>query len=297
MTTAYLPHPVNQFTRLSLVSGARGTGYYVPGAGWNNLHVSPSGKVIDYDALNCTCAAAATLRDAMTGGRSRTSPNTIRNAQNDFSGGIGWDDVNVALGRLGWPKLTIQTSASWADVLQYLIQGRAVGIQGDYDQVPYSYQTQKGGTFDHAFTLHDYRRSDGRVLWFDTLDRKLKWVPQSVIRPAAEKLALVQRGTKLRLFVATTNVVPSPVSVAPKYQVSIHPIPGQTYRNFWVYSVSAVHGRITGRVGVRTKGFSARSTAPQRRYWTLAGKYYELVQLTDGYRKGQYVHAAYAEEM
>jgi hypothetical protein len=286
----YAPSPMNQFNRLVLVSGTKPTGLYQLGSPWNNVY---NGR--DYDSANCTATSGAILRDATTGGRSKCSPNLIRNNQNDFTGGIGWDDVNVAYSRLGWPTLYRPGSDDWADVIAYLRQGRPVGVGYDYDQVPYVYQEQKGGTFDHACVLTAYRGSDGAILYYDPLGRRAKWVPQYVVRAGAQKLALAQRGDRGRLFILVGPPMPTP---APSnYRVSIQPLPGQTYRNFWSYSVSAVHGRITGRVGVRTKGFSASSTAPSRRYWTYAGKSYVLVKLTSGSRAGQWVHAAYAEEV
>jgi hypothetical protein len=150
----------------------------------------------------------ALLIDAHTGGKKLSSPPSIRNHQDDWSGGIGWDDVNVALWRIFGLRLTIPPSADWYDVLGWLKAGRCVGIQGDYDQVPYTYQCQKGGTFDHAFALAGYRSSDGRVLRYDPLCKNAQWIPQSAIRAAAEKLALAQRGTRGRLFVMLTQVMP-----------------------------------------------------------------------------------------
>jgi hypothetical protein len=150
----------------------------------------------------------ALLIDAHSGGKKLSSPPQIRNNQNDWSGGIGWDDVNVALWNLYGLRLTIPPSADWYDVLGWLKVGRCVGIQGDYDQVPYAYQCQKGGTFDHAFALAGYRSSDGRVLRYDPLCKNATWIPQSAIRGAAEKLALAQRGTRSRLFVMLTGPMP-----------------------------------------------------------------------------------------
>lgn len=208
--TRNLPRPVNQFNRLIHVSGAEPTGTYSLGSRWNNI---VNGQ--NWDGRNCTAAMGALLIDAHTGGKKTSSPPQIRNHQNDWSGGIGWDDVNVSLSALFGIRLAIPTSADWYDVLGWLKSGHAVGIQGDYDQVPYDYQCQKGGTFDHAFALAGYRTTDGRVLRFDPLCKNASWVPQSAIRSAAEKLALVQRGTKGRLFVMLTGVMPLIVPTFP----------------------------------------------------------------------------------
>lgn len=220
------PSPINQFSRLIHVSGTEPTGTYALGSRWNNTHVNPAnGRVENWDGRNCTAAVGAIVIDAETGGRIRTSPNRIRNAQLDWSGGIGLDDVNYAIRNVYGAQHTMALpgSANWTDVLQALRERRFVAIQGDYDQVPYAYQAQKGGTFDHAFGLGGYRATDGRVLYYDPLDRHAKWVPQSVIRPAAEKLALVQRGSRARLFVGFTRPMPPPYVASVTYRYGGQP--------------------------------------------------------------------------
>lgn len=199
------PDPINQFSRLNYVSGARGTGTYSLGSRWNNIH---NGR--NYDGANCTAAMGALLIDAHTKGKIKSTPPQIRNAQNDWDGGIGWDDVNVAWSKL-WPgnQLILPQSADWADTLAYLREGRFVGIQGDNDQMG-SWSCQAGGTFTHAYALGGYRASDGRVLKYDPLCRNAVWIPQYAIRLAAEKLALNERGSKGKLFVSLTRVVNPP---------------------------------------------------------------------------------------
>lgn len=201
------PDPINQFNRLVYVSGTPPTGSYVLGSRWNNMH---NGQ--NWDGRNCSAASGAVLIDAHTGGRIKSNPVQIRNHQSDWSGGIGWDDVNEAWADL-WPgNQLILPNADWADVIAALKEGRAVGVQYDYDQVQYGYQCQKGGTFDHAGVLAGFRASDARVLYYDPLCRHATWVPQYVVRTGAEKLALAQRGTKSKLFVALTKVMPPPPS-------------------------------------------------------------------------------------
>lgn len=212
---AIYPEPINQFNRLVHVSGPEVTGLYALGSAWDNVRYV-NGVKRDFDGLNCTAAAGAVLIDAHTGGRITSNPARIRNAQNDWSGGIGWDDVNVAWGNL-YPgnQLALPFSHDWADVIYSLrVEKRAVGIQYDYDQVPYAYQAQKGGTFDHAGVLLAYRSSDSRVLHYDPLAKHAVWVPQSALRGAVEKLALVQRGTRSRLFVALTRTLPPRTSTS-----------------------------------------------------------------------------------
>lgn len=289
----YYPAPINQFNRLVRVSGSQPTGSYVFGDPWNNIH-----NGIDWDSRNCTAAIGAVLRDAWTGGKQKSSPNAIRNHQNDWSGGIGWDDVNVAWWDLYGERFTIPPSADWYDVLNWLKQGKFVGIQGDYDAVPYDYKIQKNGTFDHAFGLGGYRYSDARVLLYDPLGKNARWVPQYVIRPAAEKLALAQRGTRSRLFIALSRTVPQVVTPTTGYKVSIRPAAGDSYKNFWTYTVGST-GRISGRTADRSGGFTAICSAPSRRYWSQTGDYYTLVKIVDpkSSRYGKWVPARYAVEI
>lgn len=245
MTLLNYPDPINQFNRLSHVSGPEPTGTYALGSRWNNIHNGSN-----YDGRNCTAAVGAIAVDAHTGGRIKSSPPKIRNAQLDWSGGIGLDDVNYAIRRLYGSDYMMELPGSfdWADVIAALKARRFVAIQGDYDQIPYSYQAQKGGTFDHAFGLGGYRSSDARVLLYDPLAKRAVWVPQYVIRGAAEKLALAQRGSRGRLFAGLTRPMPPPY------------VPGVTYRY-------GGEPRYRGRYLARRDGVPVRSrpesTAPK----------------------------------
>lgn len=280
---AYAPQPMNQFNRLIYVSGGV-TGTYYTGSPWNNYH-----NGIDYDSMNCTATMGALLRDAHTGGFQKSTPIAIRNHQNDWRGGIGWDDVSTAWLNLYGEPLNVPYGADWNDVIYWLKQGRAVGVQGNYGLVPYSYQCQKGGQFDHAFALAGYRASDGRVLFYDPLCKRASWVPQYVIRPAAERLAIVQRGDKSRLFVSYTKVMPTVILPTKKYQAVVHPGSGYFFR----YIVRS--GVIDDRERTKTGGFTATCTAPVRTYWPDEKRWIYLVKLTSGSRSGQYVDAMYAE--
>jgi hypothetical protein len=277
----YYASPVNQFNRLIYLSGTAPTGSYALGARWGTV----------WDSMNCTAAMGALLIDAHSNGRHKTTPPAIRSHQHDFSGGIGWDDVNDALWSLFGVRLTIPQGHDWGDVIARLREGRYVGIQGDYDQVPYSYQCQKGGTFDHAFALGDYRASDGRVLMNDPLCRNASWVPQSAIRAAAEKLALAQRGTRSSLFVMLTGVVASTTPTI-RYKAVV------PASRFWRFYTSGTAIVSPYRKAYETGGFTATCTAPARYYDThnaLPADSYPLVKLTGGSRAGWYIDAKYAE--
>lgn len=268
------PDPINQFSRLIQVSGSDGTGTYALGSRWNNI---VNGR--NWDGANCTAAMGAVAIDAHTGGRVKSNPAQIRNAQSDWSGGIGLDDVNDAWAKL-WPgnQLSLPV-ADWADTLYALKQGRFVLIQGDYDQIPYAYQCQKNGTFDHAFGLAGWRASDGRVLYYDPLCKHATWVPQYVIRTSAEKLALAQRGTRSRLFVGLTKIMPPAFVAAWKASV-----PAGT---FWSYRIG--DGVIKGRTQESTGGFSGDCTTPREYLWPAERSSATLVKLTSGSRAGMYI--------
>ena len=307
----YVPDAMNQFYRLIRVSGPKGTGYYTAGDPWNNYVRNPTtGRIEDYDSRNCCATEGAVLWDAKSKGRERTSPVQIRNHQSDKIGGIGWDDVNEAYRDIFGSGSTLWTPSDWDwyDVINGLKQGRSVGVQVDYDQVPWVDQCQKGGTFDHAMSLHGYRSSDGRILRHDPLCRKMVWVTQRSVRLGAEKIALAQRGTKSRLFV----IVTLPILVASAlpstgWRVSIQPIPPATKRRYWTYIMDRNETYIVDREATETRGWSARCTSPVRRRPVstsvgkhgLEAKFYDLVKVVDptsSYNK-RWVAAGYADEV
>ena len=300
---SYYGDPVNQFNRLIRTSGPKGTGTYVKGTGWDNHHYDPSaGHATDYDNRNCTAAVGATLRDVHTGGRSKTTPNAMRNNQGDFDGGIGWPDINASWEKLFSEQLTIPAAYDWNDVMSALKGRRAVGVSGDYDQIPYKYQAQKGGTFDHAFSLHDYRGTDHRVLLWDPLGTHMIWVPQYVIRDAAEKLAMSQRGTKSRLFVALTRAIPKPINPATTWTAVVRPVGNAAKRTYWQYYLQGDY--IIKRTGRETGGFSAGCSAPvwRRVHSSVRHKFpesgYWLVRINEpsSAYHGRWIAAGYARE-
>jgi hypothetical protein len=119
---------------------------------------------------------------------------------------------------------------------------RHVAIAVDYEKVPYQYQEQKGGTFDHALGIDRYRASDGAILLYDTLGTNPKWVPQSAVRPAAEYIATRIRGSAGRLFVGLTGVRPL-ILTDVRYRVQI-----SGYTNLY----SAPNGTRVGAVTAAT---------------------------------------------
>lgn len=209
--TRVIPLLVNQFTRL-LEMGPR---FYKPGTRWHNV---VNGH--DYDSENCM-AAGGSIAAAIQSGFSRTfSPGDIRNHQDDFSGGIGVDDVQVALARLGLPKI-ITTPTDWPGVIQWVREGRLVILAVQYSKVPRPVQAQKGGTFDHMLAVCNLY-ADGTIDLYDPLAVEIQRVEQSSVRPAAEAIALRERGDATRLFVGATNILPL---VGPTLRYGGRPVP------------------------------------------------------------------------
>lgn len=280
MTNIHHPAPINQFYRLDRETP---TGPWVKTSPWNNV---VNGH--DFDSENCMAAEGAVALDAHTLGATRTSPAGIRNYQDDFSGGIGVDDVDTAWHRHFGQDLLTPADYSWDDVMYAVrVQRRHVALGVDYRKVPYDYQVQKGGAFDHAIGIDDTRTTDSRIYRYDSLDTKAVWTPQSAYRAAAEALAIRVRGTRGSLFVGLTRSRPIQV-VGATERVSIHPQRGYhgypDTRDFGIYTV--VNGVITKRVPEQTGGFSA--DANRRAFYPWLGhSRQELVHITSGFLAGR----------
>ncbi len=210
----YRPAPVSQFYQLDRDTP---TSPYAKTVRWNHIHPNANGVVVNWDSYLCMAGEGAVALDAHTQGQYRFSPGSIHDRQSDKLGGIGVDDVADAFATVGQTLLT-PDYYDWADTLAAVKARRHVAIGVDYGKVPYEYQAQKGGDFSHAMGIDEYRASDGRILVFDTLATNPRWMPQSAIRPAAEALALQERGNAGRLFVGLTRQRPA---LEPAWIVSV----------------------------------------------------------------------------
>lgn len=294
MTNIHHPAPINQFYRLDRDTP---TSPWVKTTRWNNIITTPSGEKVNADPLNCMAAEGAVALDAHTLGVMHTSPAGIRNFQDDMSGGIGVDDVQVAWHRHFGQTLLTPGDYSWDDVMYAVhVQRRHVALGVDYRHVPYDYQVQKNGQFDHAIGIDDSAPERNLVLRFDSLDTKAVWTPESAYRGAAEALAIRIRGTRNSLFVGLT--ASRPLIAPPVVRVSIQPKPGYhgypETRDFGIYTV--VNGTITKRVGTTTGGFSANADRRGFYQWPGHSKQ-ELVHITSGFLSGHnaWVLAKYVE--
>lgn len=188
---------INQFYAL-VETSPRTYEYLRP---WNNIH-----NGVDLDAANCMAAQGAIAGRVQSGFTRTFSPGDIRNHQGDFNGGIGHSDVQVAFGNLGIPAF-IDEAVDWAGSWDWLRQRRFVWYGVQYDKVPRQNQAQKGGTFDHALGLFN-PYPDNTVDMFDSLAKTIQRVTQSVVRSAAEALAVRVRHDASKLFVGATIPVP-----------------------------------------------------------------------------------------
>ncbi len=262
MTAIHHPTPVNQFYRLDRDTP---TGPLVKTSRWNHQHVI-NGVLRNFDGVLCMAGEGAVALDAHTLGASRSSPGKLHDFQDDRSGGIGVTDVDVAWHR-GWSQdLLTPDWYNWNDIIYAVrVQRRHAVIAVDYDYVPYEYQVQKDGSFDHAIGIDDFRASDSRILRYDTLDTKAVWTPQSAYRTAAEQIALRIRGTKERLFVGLTKTRPLIVA-AVKYRVACtggtaHPT------GLWNTPYGSVVSRVSVATYICTRHSSVNPATGKAQWW------------------------------
>lgn len=287
------PAPVNQFARLDR---ATPTSPYVKTTPWNHVHTNSNGALIDWDGLLCMAAEGAVLLDAHTDGAHHYSPGQIHDHQHDNLGGIGVNDVAVAALNLGGWGIPTPAEYNRYDVLNAVRARRHVAIGVDYRVVPYAYQLQHPGNFDHALGIDDIRDSDGWLLVYDSLGANPRWVPQSAVFPAAEALAMRVRGTKQSLFVGLSKARAALV-VPTTYRAVIYPVDGYRIREFAVYTVSG--GKIVHREWERTAGSSYACTSPTTLPWPSHNPptSIRVVKLKAGKYEGKYVSANFARSV
>lgn len=212
------PAPVNQFSRLDRDSP---TAPWVKTTPWNHTHTNAAGQLIDWDGYLCMASEGAVMADAATGGRLHYSPGQVHDHQHDNMGGIGIDDVKVALDSLAGIQVLTPGDFNWPETIAAVRARRHVGIGVDYRKVPEQFQLQQPGNFDHALGIDDYRDSDGWILVYDSLGTHPRWQPQNSVRAAAEGLAARVRGTSGSLFVGLTGIRPPLNAAAPHYKATV----------------------------------------------------------------------------
>lgn len=167
---------------------------------------SPTGGV------DCTAYAAAMALDRATLGGTQVTGRQVRLASDEpypdpLSPGLNLTQVGVVASR--WHvELTNRTHAPWSAVMGMLKQGRAVVLQGDYDQIPPGFSGQLSFKGDHAVEVN-HVTGDGDLYWMDPLRQKgAVEIPEDVARAYAEKLAK-SAGIYPGLFVAMTRITPT----------------------------------------------------------------------------------------
>lgn len=228
------PAPVNQFNRLVYNETTK---RFEKGLAWNHVHANSRGNVIDWDGYLCMATEGAVAIDAHTGGKTRSSPGQIHDAQSDRDGGIGVDDVEDAWRNLWGADLIVPADYSWADLISAVRARRHVVLGVDYRSVPDVWKGQLPGDFDHAVGIDDIR-SNGDILVYDSLKTMPVWMPQSAMRDAAEDLAGRVRGNRGALFCGLTAARLQIGGTAPHYKATVT-IPTALWNNAtkrWVYN-------------------------------------------------------------
>lgn len=136
------------------------------------------------DAFICTMESGAMGLDYHTLGKTQVWGGQLEQHQTDHVGGTDLYDLATAWKYYG--AVLTQGTGGWAGVKAALAQGRAVMLQGDYDQIPYTYKCQKDFNDGHCICL-----IPDAFIWArtgDPLCSAFKNVPEDTIRAYAEKL-------------------------------------------------------------------------------------------------------------
>jgi hypothetical protein len=264
---------MNQFYRLKLVGGS-----YVKTTRWNCVV-----RDENFDSKNCMATAGAVAAWAETNGSRIITPCQIRQNGGDLVGGMGVDDVQTAWQALGIGTFWTPDWFNWTDVMGAVREeNRLAVVGGDHDQIPYGTQCQKGGTFDHAFWIHDVR-SDGSIVWGDPLCTGYHITAQSYLREAVQKLARVKRLTEERLYVGLTRRRPEAVTL--KYKLRI-----TNDLAFWSYGLR--NGELFGRKSERLPGTGTDDVpcSAKHRYPYL-GVSKDVYLVTKGVYEGKWISA------
>lgn len=140
----------------------------------------------DRDAYICTMSSGAMALDYHTLGKIQVWGGQLEKCQDDHVGGSDLYDLRTAWKRCHNQTLEIRSGQGWAGVKRALAEGRAVVIQGDYDQMG-SYSCQASFLGGHAEVLIPSTTRWARV--GDPLCRGFKDVPEKTMKAYAEKLA------------------------------------------------------------------------------------------------------------
>lgn len=136
------------------------------------------------DGFICTFSSGAMALDYHTRGRISVWGGTLEQHQNDHIG--GGDLYDLALAWSFYGQVLTQGTGGWAGVKAALAAGRAVVLQGDYDQFVGANSCQSGFNGPHAISLFP-----SRSVWAlvgDPLCKDFKVISEKTVRAYAEKL-------------------------------------------------------------------------------------------------------------
>jgi hypothetical protein len=170
----------------------------------------------DLDKFICTLVSGAMALDFQTLGRVRRhggelvphcgkSPAAIRGEVPGTKAGTNLGHVEQAWRHFG-ETLVRRTRRLWVDAQRDLDEGRAVVLQGDYDQLSLRTRCQANFTDDHAILLLP-QRTVGHTLVGDPLCTTFNFWPDAELRAYAEKLGRRGHGvlTPQPIFYAATR--------------------------------------------------------------------------------------------
>lgn len=170
---------------------------------------------------NCNMASAAMLADRDTLGQLNVTSDAMRKASGDTSGGTSQQAAVTALAKYG---ITVDSYDAWdnfdiADMDAALRAGKAIGVAGDYDQLPLSLKGDKDFFGDHRVVINEIL-SNGNYLVFDPIaDGRRTGIPKSPLQWPRDVMrryvldmvgpdvwAIVLRRRRAKAKVATANI-------------------------------------------------------------------------------------------
>lgn len=243
--------------------------------------------------VDCTAYAAALLAAVHSGGRYQPTGREVRLASNEpvpdpKSPGLNLPQVDDAVRKLTAGAIDLDgTPVSVAEAQRRIVAGRWGEIQV-VRSVLVDAGLGGGSKFGggHAITAHT--DPAGVLLDGDPL------VPHYMPMAWSDLWAAATAFTR---SIGTTGVYALWTrDVTVSYRAVIHPAPPATRKPFWIYELDRATGLITGRSRHWTRGMSAACTPPAPHSWPGIGTR-QLVKLTSGGLRGEWVDARYAIEV
>lgn len=165
-----------------------------------------------YGGVNCAAYSCAMAIERATMGGTLITGQQVRALSNEpipdpSSPGLNIGQL-VAVGRRLYVQIIDkrEDDDGWSEVIACLRAQRGVILQGDYDQMG-TYSCQKSFRGDHAVYVNHLDTTGTKAWMQDPLCATGKYVPLSVLKAYAEKLARA-KGIYPHIFFATTRKTP-----------------------------------------------------------------------------------------